>query len=309
MIRNMFLKSAVCAGLAFPVLSYAGTLYVNCNGHRGLTQIQKAINLLQQQETSGPNTILVSGSCQENITIQSLDNLTLTAQNGASITDASGGSLDVIDIFDSHRLSLNGFSINGGANGVVCADASLCRLSGNTVQTSSGYGVIVASSHATLNGDKMQNNAARGLSIINGGYVDATGVTVQGSFDGIVLNTRGTVTLSNSTITGNQNRGVLAVTSSTVRLIGTNVTANGGDGVSLQQSSQAKFDSLFAINTVTNNGGAGVSVDDLSFAFFAPTSVVTGNVGGTDVVCNPQFSATRGALTNIGGGRTNCVEP
>ena len=307
--RKVYVKSILCALVAFPVLAHAGTLYVNCGAHKGLTQIQKAVNLLQQSAISGANTIVVSGSCQENITIQSMDNLTLTAQNRASITDASGGSLDVIDIFDSHRVSLNGFSINGGANGVVCADASLCRFSGNTVQASSGYGVIVASSHATLNGDKMQNNAARGLSIINGGYVDATGVTVQGSFDGIVLNTRGTVTLSNSTISGNQNRGVLAVTSSTVRLLGTNVTANGGDGVSLQQSSQAKFDSLFAVNTVTNNGGAGVSVNDLSFAFFAPTSVVTGNAGGTDVVCNPQFSATRGALANISGGTTNCVEP
>lgn len=309
LIRKLCLKSALSAFVVLPALAHAGTLYVNCNGHRGLTQIQKAINLLQQQETSVSNTILVSGNCKENITIQSIDNLTLTAQNGASISDNSGGTLDVIDIFDSRRVSLNSFLINGGANGVVCADASLCRFSGNTIQESSGYGVIVASAQATLNGDRMQNNAGRGLSIINGGEVDATDITVQGSIDGIVLNTRGTLTLSNSTVNGNQNHGIVAVTSSTIRLLGTTVTANVGDGIALQQSSQAKFDSLFAVNTVTNNGGAGVRVSDLSFAFFAPTGVVTGNAGGIDVVCQPQFSATRGALTNIAGGSTNCVEP
>ncbi|HTT19576.1 MAG TPA: right-handed parallel beta-helix repeat-containing protein [Candidatus Sulfotelmatobacter sp.] len=309
LITKLYLKSALCAFVVLPALAHAGTLYVNCGGHRGLTQIQKAINLLLQEETSGSNTILVSGSCKENITIQSMDNLTLTAQDGASISDNSGGTLDVVDIFDSRRVSLNGFTINGGANGVVCADASLCRFAGNTVQGSSGYGVIVASAQATLKGDRMQNNAGRGLSIINGGEVDATGVTVQGSLDGIALNTRGTLTLSNSTVNGNQNHGIVAVTSSTVRLFGATVTENAGDGVALQQSSQAKFDSLFAVNMVTNNGGAGVSVSDLSFAFFAPTSVVTGNGGGTDVVCAPQFSVTRGALTNIAGGSTNCVEP
>jgi hypothetical protein len=35
---------------------------------------------------------------------------------------------------------------------------------------------------------------------------------------------------------------------------------------------------------------------------------ITGNHGAFDVVCQPQFSATRGARVNIGGGTTNCVE-
>src|SRR5262249_12112372 len=118
----------------FTIVAHADTLYVNCSGRKGLTQIQKAVNLLRQTETSGSNTIIVSGSCKENITIQSLDNLTLTAQSGASITDASNGTLDVIDVIDSRRVSINGFTISGGANGVACFDASLCRFSGNTVQ-------------------------------------------------------------------------------------------------------------------------------------------------------------------------------
>src|SRR5262249_14822579 len=154
----------------------------NCSGRKGLTQIQKAVNLLRQTETSGSNTILVSGSCKENITIQSLDNLTLTAQSGASITDASNGTLDVIDVIDSRRVSINGFTISGGANGVACFDASLCRFSGNTVQGSANYGVIVSEAQATLNGDTLQNHGqnegGRGLSVIGHSTVDATGISV-----------------------------------------------------------------------------------------------------------------------------------
>ncbi|MBZ5683766.1 MAG: right-handed parallel beta-helix repeat-containing protein [Acidobacteriia bacterium] len=310
LIRKTYLLALMWTLGGFPLVAHAGILHENCNGTRGLTRIQNAINILQRSGSEGSNTILVSGACKENITIQSMDNLTLTAENGASITDSSNGNLDLIDIFDSRRVSVNGFTINGGANGVVCADASLCRLSGNTVQGSSGYGVIVSSSHASLNGDTLRDNAGRGLSIINGGEVaDATAISVQGSFDGIVLNTRGTLTLSSSTVQGNQNRGILATTSSTVRLLGSTVTGNGGDGIRLQQSSQARFDSFAGVNVITSNGGAGVSVGDLSFAFFDADSNVTSNVGGTDVVCVPQFSATRGALTNLSGGTTNCVEP
>jgi len=54
---------------------------------------------------------------------------------------------------------------------------------------------------------------------------------------------------------------------------------------------------------------AAVSVGDLSFGFFEQGNTITGNLGGTDVLSTSQFPATRGALTNIGGGTTNCIEP
>src|ERR1700741_3898646 len=94
-----------------PPVAQAATLHVNCDANKGLTRIQKAGNILQQTAPEGPNTIVVTGSCKENITIQSMDNLMLTAQNGASITDPSNASLDVIDIADSHRVSISGLTI------------------------------------------------------------------------------------------------------------------------------------------------------------------------------------------------------
>jgi hypothetical protein len=155
----------------FPLVAHAGTLHVNCDSKKGLTRIQRAINILQQGGSEGSNTIIVSGSCKENITIQSTDNLTLTAENGASITDPSNGSLDVIDIVDSRRVSINGFTINGGAVGVLCGSYSLCRFSANTIQNSPGFGVDVSASQAAFDGDTLQSNASRGLAIVNGGQV------------------------------------------------------------------------------------------------------------------------------------------
>ena len=303
--RKTYFVVLIWAVAMFPLVAQAGTLHVNCDGSKGLTRIQKAINILQQAGSEGPNTILVSGSCKENITIQSMDNLTLTAQNGASITDPSNGSIDVIDIADSRRVSINGFTINGGASGVVCFDASLCRFSGNTVQGSAGYGVIVSEAQATFNGDTLQNHAGRGLSVINRGTVDASGIGVQGNGDGIVLNSGAYVVIGNSAIQSNQRFGILVANHSTVRCLPCTITNNSSDGVRLQKESEGHFD--FGGNTITGNGGAGVTLLDLSFGSFDPGDVVTGNLGGTDVVCKPQFSATRGALTNIGG-TTNCVE-
>ena len=72
----------------------------------------------------------------------------------------------------------------------------------------------------------------------------------------------------------------------------------------MQSGSEAGFEET----SVTGNGDSGVVVRDLSFAGFSASNV-TGNLSGTDVICQPQFPATRGALTDIGGGTTNCVEP
>jgi hypothetical protein len=305
-IRKTYLAVLIWTLAMLPLVAQAGTMHVNCDNNKGLTRIQKAINILQQGGSEGSNTILVSGSCKENITIQSMDNLTLTAQGGASITDPSNGNLDVINIFDSRRVSINGFTINGGANGVTCRGYSLCRFSSNTIQNA-GTGVFLTASQASFAGDTLQNNVSRGLGVANGGQVNGDSLTVQGNGAGITLVARGTLVLMNSMVQGNQNVGIRAVAGSTIRIVASTVTANHGNGVELDQSAQARFEGFAGANGITNNGGVGVFVADLSWAGFDVNSNVTGNAAGTDVFCNQQFSATRGALTNIGG-TTNCVE-
>ena len=67
----------------------AANLTVNCDKKE---TIHKAVKLLADSNPQGPNTITVSGSCKDNLLIQSMDRLTLITKNGASITDRSSGS-------------------------------------------------------------------------------------------------------------------------------------------------------------------------------------------------------------------------
>jgi hypothetical protein len=146
--------------------AHALTLHVNCGKETGLTTIGAAIKVVQSFEESRAVTVLVTGQCHENVVIQGIDRLTLTAVNGASISDASGGKLDVISILDSRSISVNGFTINAGAdgvsgsNGVTCLEFSVCRIAGNVIQgAADGGGFLVGqSSLATLDGDTLQNN-------------------------------------------------------------------------------------------------------------------------------------------------------
>src|SRR6266566_7278430 len=135
----------------------AANLSVNCEKHES---ISKALRLLAKTNPQGPNKITVSGDCNENPVVQSMDRLTLITGNGASITDSSSGSSAVVDIEDSHSVTVQGFTLNGGNGGVNCGSASVCYLTGNTIQDGAGTGVGVGgASRAFLASNVIQNGA------------------------------------------------------------------------------------------------------------------------------------------------------
>ena len=280
----------------------AANLSVNCDRDG---RINKAVRLLAVTNPQGPNSITVTGACQENIVIQSMDRLTLITKNGAAIADASSGSKDVIDILDSQRITIKGFTINGGLFGILCSSGSLCRFSGNTIEGGAA-GLLIEHSRAESTGNIMQN-LNEGLVVRQGADVLSTGNTMQGNVDtGILVNAGGSL-YGVGAIVRNNVDGVQVRNHSTLRMTGSAITGNGGVGVLLLEASGVFFDTG---NDITGNLLSGVNVNDLSFAQFQlPDNKVVGNTGQPDVVCNPQFSGTRGALTNIGGGTTNCVEP
>jgi Right handed beta helix region len=286
----------------------ATTLHVNCGGKAGLTSIGAALKELQYSEGHGSSTINVSGACQEDIVIQSIDRLTLNAAPGASINDASGGNLVTVTIDDSRDVAINGFTINGGAGGadaLDCQDGSVCRLNGNTIQGAvNGYGVGVFFSQLFLDGGTLQNNFT-GLAVINGASGKATNVTIQNnSLLGIEIRTQSFVNTT-ATITANSGGGVFVHEGGTLSCPGCQITGNGGIGAVVKRDSSARLYNAYA---VTGNAGGGIQLNEESSAYFGP-GTVTGNTGGTDVYCGSSYTTARFATTNIGGGTTNCVEP
>lgn len=310
-IKNGLIASALLVLMGSA--AQAGTLWVNCGGKSGLNSIGAALKVLQIAGSHEPAIINVAGACRENVVIQSMDRLTLAAASGASVSDASGGALDVIYIGDSRDVAINGFRVTAtasavGTNGVSCNDFSTCRLSRNLIQGAAGGGFVVYSkSEATLDGDTLQNNSGAGLIVHSGSTVRSalTGgpFISRGNGQGINIG-RQALAFVTATIENNSDQGVVVQEQSTFDLAGGSVSGNGSVGAHVREGSVARFSST----TITGNSGAGVLVHDLSMATFSGDTV-TGNGGGTDVVCAPQFPATRGTTTDINGGTTNCVEP
>src|SRR4051812_20055042 len=196
-------------------------LNVNCDGHHS---IRLAVRVLARINPQGPNTIIVSGECKETLVIQSMDRLTLTTKKGASITDPSGGTRAVVDIENSQRVTLKGFTINGGAQGILCSTASLCYLTGNTIQGPGHFGLnVIKGSRAFLesnviegwdrgafidsgaqvfsSNDVFERNGASALVVFAAAYFES----LNSKFDnnGVGIDAAGTLTLNGGSISGN----------------------------------------------------------------------------------------------------------
>jgi hypothetical protein len=276
----------------------AANVTVNCDKKE---TIHKAVKLLANANPQGPNTITVAGSCRENILIQSMDRLTIITKNGASITDHSHGSLAVVDIEDSHSVTVQGFTINGGAQGILCSTASVCYLTGNTIQGPGHFGVnVLRGSRAFLESNVIQN-WGRGAFIDRSAEVFSSNDVFQGNGgSAIVVLNRSYFESLNSSL---DNNGVgIEAGGSGVFLGGGTISGNSSDGIRVLAASEA----IFSGPTITANGGVGVQVLDGSFAAFLAASI-TGNLSGLDVDCEPQFPMTR--FVDRTGGITNCVEP
>jgi hypothetical protein len=290
----LFLLVAIGAGSQW---AQAANLTVNCDKKE---KIHKAVKLLADSNPQGPNTVTVLGSCKENILIQSMDRLTLITKKGASITDRSNGSLAVVDIEDSHSVTLQGFTINAGGAGVACGTASVCYLTGNTIQ-GGGLGVgMDGGSHAFLESNVIQNSF-RGAFVSDGSQMFSSNDVFQGNADkGVIAIFGAYFEASNSSFLNNA-VGIEAGGAG-VHLNGGTISGNGGNGMTLVGGASAAFQGP----TITGNGGVGVHLEDGSFAGFLGANI-TGNLSGLDVDCAPQFPITR--FVDRTGGITNCVEP
>jgi hypothetical protein len=308
----------------------AATLSVNCGGREGLTTIGAAIKALQHIESSGPNTIRVSGACLENVLIQNVSFLTIAGANGASITDASGGTADVIDVRTS-SVTITGMTIDGkdGVNfdSVDCEQGSHCTLIGNTIRGNADAVGVYLSASAVIVGGSLESTTSSG--IFARGDVIAIGVQISGNPIGILVQKGGRLsarvsdpaydpiaTVTQTTVANNSGAGVTVLEGAEFLCSGCVIRNNAGDGIDADVSvavtvqSTTEVDGTRVLPSITNNAGVGVRLGDLtSGSFHGPASAVTvmGNAQ-PDIVCNSGTTLSRGALVAAGGSlHTNCL--
>ncbi len=310
---------AVIAGLVWLFLAPAGLraqsqfLTVDCTGATSwaYSSIQAAVY------SATPGTfILVTGPCNESVSIYAQTNLTLGAYYGQSVT--INGNISIANSSNVYLYGLNvtnhyGDGIDVNSSRSVVLDS--CASNGNA-----GSGLFAGqSSDVVVNAvGSFSNNGDRGIVVVNNSFVNIgswAGTTEISNNQGAGLwigqgdfATLGNTHLANNGITPNAGLRVAidmrgGGKAQMGSFFGSNIIENNPNGgVSLQENAEISFWSIAQFsgpNVIRNNGPFGVEAGFGSQVTLAG-ALITGHTGpGVDIYAHSQLYGT-GQLPGLG---------
>lgn len=241
------------------------------------------------------DTILVRGVCAENLRIlDEVARITLDGQQSATIHGPNRGANTIL--VAGRNITIKGFTISGGRNGVAVLRGGMALIDSNTIQENAENGINVAQhSFAGIVNNTIQLNHDAGIRMLDGS-------SARVGFMDLAQPARGNV------ISMNGAEGVLVQGSSGASLVGNTISENAGPGVSVEGGSQADV----AGNYIDGNGADGVAVTRNSHVqlggghgLLAPPNDTTMPNTGVGLSCSLNSSADGqlGTLMGAAGAR------
>jgi len=230
--------------------------------------LQKAISMAAQGDT-----ILVSGTCQENVIIPlGKDLITLDGADAAAIAgpDATQPTLSV----RARDITIRALTITGGFDGISVSQGASGFIDGNIIHNTARYGVGVAPlSSAVIVNNRIHDNGQAGIIV---GMNSSASIGFVAPSD--------TVARPN-VITGNGAQGIVVTRNSYARIVGNEISNNRANGVNVREVSDAEISD----NIVNGNGANGILVaqgsgvllgaDTGNTIFTRPNTTTINNVG------------------------------
>jgi hypothetical protein len=232
-----------------------------------------------------PTTIIVTGTCNEQIVIKDDDitlqggiyigsdpnrsTITVRSARRVSITGATvSGAFNGVGVIQGGSLSIDQATIrNNAKNGIVVTENSTLYLTNSTVESNGNAGVVSISSSAARVGQNIsggtgpntiRNNGTSGVAVVRSASALIDGNTIEGnSGDGVNVE-GGSATVINNVIRANQSKGVTVNSSGQAR-IGISDTNQAGpntienNGLEGLQSGNGAAAYIWS-NTIQNNG-------------------------------------------------------
>jgi len=291
-------------------LAKRGTLHkVNCQEGES---VQNKLD-----EARAGDVIVVSGSCNENLVIRKeLHGITLDGEGTATIKGPDS-TRDTIRV-RGKGITIRGFIITGGRNGINIDQAGRAIIDRNIIQKTGGHAIVVRqNSSAHIFGNTIQNNPGNGVWITHssGAHIGVSGsggevkffpnTIIQNGGRGIDVRDTSEALIAGNTISHNRFRAIYVVDNSRVHIglpdgkinLGSNtIESNGGGGIRIRQSSFARIIG----NTISDNEGMdGIEVGDASHAEIAK-NIIDNNAGhGISVIQKSSVALGKDKITTF----------
>jgi hypothetical protein len=264
--RTRLMSTSALAGVilfaAFTV-ARAADVVVSCDAGE---RLQPAIN----QARPG-DTIVASGFCAENVVIpEEAARITLDGQGAATVDGPS--AVDPVFTVLGRGITIRGFTITGGANGIAVWRGATAVIDGNMIEGGTragtgGQGINIAQhSYAQIVSNTIQLNSNAGITVIEGSYA-RIGVVIPTTPQGNVIRGNG------------PGGGVYVSRSAGARIGANNISENAGPGVRVDATSHA----VVSANRIDGNGSHGVAVAQNSSVWLGADVGVLGAPNQTEV--------------------------
>jgi hypothetical protein len=284
---------------------------VDCSGATPPPAFTSITAALASLPNAGPNTILVTGTCHENVVMFGRTDLIIAGNPTATVVPGNAAG-HLLSINASQRVGVQNITFDGG-RGALVNDNSRVDFTSVTIQNSQGIGLTSIDSLVHIADSTIQNSTRSGISIGGGTFYvdsDVTGTTVTnngrlgiavltghlilnggdevtpGTQNVISNNGTGGVEVANSAeadingdnrITGNQGSfGLVVIHTSTVLMSDGTISSNAGVGVHCGETSHCEWS---GITKIDSNGGGGIAITDHSDAYIDGGIDISGNTG------------------------------
>jgi hypothetical protein len=308
-----------------PSAAHAANVTVGCPGGSGGTypSISAALAAIGQ---TGPSTITVTGTCQENVSLYNARSITIAAPTPGGAAIVGPLDTDTFDIDLSQDINLVNLDIsgtfsntgNGGGGGVVVTEASDVHIMSCTIHDNQAVGVDADTGSILFMSDTIiQNNTPNdGLDVTDNSTADVIRTTIQkngspGPIGGSgVFLTGASVIVFRQTnlIQNNSDNGIAAVNLSQVRFQSgvpgrvTTIQGHNVNGIILRKQSHLQLNGT-SPHVIQRNGigstcpsdpNCGGIIADANSTVHITNGTVTGNQG-------PGISAQQGSNIRLEG--------
>jgi len=253
------------------------------------------------------DTLLVRGTCTENLDLgEEVLNITLDGQGTATIVgDPAAHAVAV----KGRGITIRGFTITGGLQGIAVLDGGSAVIDGNTIQDAAMNGITVfRDSTANIINNTIQHNPSSGIQLQHSS-------SAQIGFFGPPNNR---VSAPN-TIQNNGGPGIQVLRASSAQIFSNVIQNNGSHGVLVDRNAQAEIAAcVITGNTgdgvrVVRNGGVDFGTDATGSTPRFDDNVNSGTNGGFGVLCTIDgfVDGRLGTLTGTLGGKIfteSCVD-
>lgn len=230
--------SLILVALFLPMnfLAEGATVKLTCSGK---DTIANALKKLKPGDT-----LLVSGTCNENVEIPfEAARITLDGQGKATI-NGPDSAIPTVTI-RGRGIAIKGFTVTGGREGIQVPAGGEALIDGNTIQGIGRFGIQVnRASSAVIVNNTVRNSTGQGITIGGSSYAL---IGIRSGLD---------KTTSPNIIENNGGPGINIARSSSARIVGNTIRNNKGNGIAISRGSQADASN----NTIDGNAQDGISV-------------------------------------------------